>query len=42
MLQYESKVIKSILGEGDAGGSGFYGASNFGIMGSSSIFSRDN
>ena len=29
MLQYESKIIKSLLGEGDASRSGFNGASNF-------------
>ena len=28
-----TKIIKSLLGEGDAGRSGFYGASNFGYNG---------
>ena len=29
--------MRSIIGEGDAGGSEFYSASNFGIMGSQSL-----
>ena len=28
-----TKIIKSLLGEGDSGRSGFYGASNFGYDG---------